>query len=218
MSRKKPAKDRPTSPLQMHLRQTFLAGIFAVVPVAVTVFIIYWVDLKTSFISEKLFGHAIPFLGVLVAIVGIYVAGLIATSIIGRSLLWLIDSFLSRVPGLRQLYVAWKQVALTPGGTEGIFSRVVLIPDETGATQLLGFTSGRAIEGDPNTLCVFVPAAPNPINGRLYFVHRSRCQMVDVSVEEAFKVVLSTGNYVPPAIGEATKSMVLPQRQISKSA
>src|SRR4029079_16629915 len=114
-----------------------------------------------------------------------------------------------RLPVLKQFYVAWKQIALTPGGTEGTFSKVVLIPDETGATHLLGFTCGRPIENEPNTLCVFVPAAPNPVNGRLYFVHRERCQFVDVTPEEAFKVILSTGNYVPPGVGEATRRMNL---------
>ena len=50
-------------------------------------------------------------------------------------------------------------------------------------------------------------AAPNPINGRLYFVHREKCQFVDVTPEEAFKVILSTGNYVPPGVGAATARM-----------
>src|SRR6185369_9508100 len=79
--------------------------------------------------------------------------------------------------------------------------------DETGATYLLGFSNGKTIEGDSDTYCVFVPAAPNPINGRLYFVHREKCQFVDVTPEEAFKVILSTGNYVPPGLGEATRRM-----------
>src|SRR5438067_9915705 len=129
MSRKKLTIAHSPSGLQAHLRQTFLAGIFAVVPVAITVFIVYWINLKTSFISERLFSHAIPFLGVLLAIAAIYLAGLVATTILGRWVLRLVDSLLSRLPGLRQFYVAWKQIALTPGGTEGVFSRVVIIPD-----------------------------------------------------------------------------------------
>jgi uncharacterized membrane protein len=46
--------------------------------------------------------------------------------------------------------------------------------------------------------CVFVPNSPNPITGRLYFVPAELCTFTDISVEEAFKVILSTGNYVPP--------------------
>ena len=194
--------------LQAHLRNTFLAGIFAVVPIAVTIFIIYKVDQLTRFISFNLFGHEIPFVGVVIAVAAIYLVGVLATISTGKLLIRGIDALILRLPVLKQFYVAWKQIALTPGGTEGTFSRVVLIPDETGATHLLGFTCGRPIENEPNTLCVFVPAAPNPVNGRLYFVNREKCVMVDCSTEEAFKVVLSTGNYVPNEVGLAMQKIL----------
>ena len=150
------------SKLQNHLRKTLLAGIFAAVPVAVTVFIIWYIDAQTRFISDKIFHKPIPFLGVIIAVALIYLCGLVATTLLGKWILRLVDKALSKVPGLRQFYVAWKQIALTPGGTEGTFSRVVLIPDETNATYLLGFCSGRSIPGDDQTICVFVPAAHQP--------------------------------------------------------
>jgi uncharacterized membrane protein len=198
------------NPFKNHLRTTFLAGIFAAVPIAVTIFIVWWINDKTSGITRWLFrGHSIPFVGVLVALVLIYVSGMIASSLIGRFFLKIVDRLLISVPGFSQLYTAWKQIALTPGGTEGVFSKVVIIPDETGATHLLGFSNGRPIDGDQNTFCVFVPASPNPVSGRLYFVRRDKCQFVDVTPEEAFKVILSTGNYVPPGVGEATRSLLI---------
>src|SRR5215210_1551800 len=150
--------------IQDHLRKTFLAGIFAAVPVAFTVGICWYVDSKTRFISEKLFGTPIPVVGILIALAAIYACGLIATTLLGKWFLKLLDRLLVRVPGLRAFYIAWKQIALTPGGTEGTFARVVMIPDETGATHLLGFSSGRPIDGHSDTFCVFVPAAPNPVN------------------------------------------------------
>ncbi len=195
------------NPVQAHFRQTFLAGIFAVVPVMVTVFIIWWINDKATDLTQWASGRRIPVIGIFVALAAIYAAGLVATTLLGRFFLRIIDRILASVPVLRTLYTAWKQVALTPGGTEGVFSKVVVIPDETGATYLLGFSNGRPIEGDADTYCVFVPAAPNPINGRLYFVRRQNCQFVDVTPEEAFKVILSTGNYVPPGVGEATRRM-----------
>jgi uncharacterized membrane protein len=195
--------------IQHHLRKTFLAGIFAAVPVAVTCFIIWYIDNRTRWISQALFHLDLPIVGVLIAVGVIYLCGLVATTLFGRFFLKLIDAILSRLPVLRQFYIAWKQIALTPGGTEGTFSKVVLIPDETGATQLLGFCSGRTIDGDQETYCVFVPAAPNPVNGRLYFVRKDRCVFIDVLPDEAFKVILSTGNYIPPAVGEAARAMVL---------
>src|SRR3954469_12169202 len=112
--------------LQSHLRNTFLAGIFAIVPVAITIFVIYWIDKNTRALSGYLIGHEVPFLGIVIAIAAIYFAGLIATSLIGRFFFRLIDRLLGRVPILRDAYRAWKQIALTPGGgADGTFSKVV---------------------------------------------------------------------------------------------
>ncbi|HEX8522490.1 MAG TPA: DUF502 domain-containing protein [Tepidisphaeraceae bacterium] len=188
--------------MQKHLRNTFLAGILGAVPLAVTAFVIWWIDNRTRAISIWLFGREIPFAGVLIAVIAIYLIGLVATSLIGQSLLRLIDRLLSRIPILREVYAAWKHISLTPGGTEGTFSKVVLIPDATG-NLLLGFTSGRPVDSAGQTLCVFVPNIPNPVTGRLYFVRFDQCRFVDISTEEAFKVILSTGNYVPEQIGHA---------------
>src|SRR4051812_2245397 len=105
------------SRIQAHVRRTFLAGVFAAVPVAVTAFIIWYINAKTIGISEWLFGRPIPFAGVLIALASIYVCGIVATTLLGRLVLRIVDRLLSSVPLLRPLYTAWKQVALTPGGT-----------------------------------------------------------------------------------------------------
>ncbi len=194
--------------MQKHLRNTFLAGIFAFLPLAITAFIIYWVEAKTRPLSRTLLRVDIPFIGVLLVLAAVYACGLVATSLLGKFILRGIDRVLSHLPVLRSFYAGWKHVALTPGGTEGIFSRVTLIPDETGHMLLLGFTSARPIDGNADTICVFVPASPNPVNGRLYFVRRARCQMVDLTTEEAFKIILSTGNYVPTPVGAAAVALM----------
>lgn len=187
--------------LQTHLRNTFLAGIFAIIPVAVTAFIIYWVNANTIVISTRLFNRPIPFVGVLIALAVVYFTGLITTSLLGRFFLGRLDRLLSRVPVLREVYNAWKQVLLTPGGgTDGIYSRVCLIPDESGHLRQLGFTRGVPIVSGGDLFCVYVPGTPNPVTGRLYFVPREKMQLLNVTTEEAFKFVLSSGNYVPPQV------------------
>jgi uncharacterized membrane protein len=190
------------SKLNRHLRNTFLAGIFAATPLAVTAFAIWYIETTT----RRLFHLPIPFVGVLLALAGIYLLGLIVTSLIGQWLLRHLDRLLLRVPGLKDLYQAWKQISLTPGGREGMFARVVLIPVETGTMRQLGFSNGDPLPDDPTMTAVFVPAAPNPMNGRLYIVRLCDCQFLSISAEEAFKMILSTGNYVPPEVGQATKA------------
>jgi uncharacterized membrane protein len=194
------------SRLNNHLRKTFLAGIFAAVPVVVTAFVIWYVDHNTRVISTYLFGKPIPLVGILIALVAIYLGGLVATTLLGKWVIGLIDKLLGRLPGFRQLYAAWKQVALTPGGGEGMFARVVLVSELSPHARVIGFTSGQPLAGQPDTLCVFVPNAPNPLQGRLLLVDRARCTPLNTSAEDAFKMILSTGNFLPEGLGERMKA------------
>jgi uncharacterized membrane protein len=189
--------------LKSHLRTTLLAGIFAATPIAVTAFFIWYVESATRQPVREATGINIPFLGVALAIVLIYLLGLVVSSLVGKWLLGRVDAVLSRLPVCRDLYQAWKHISVTPGGREGIFAKVVLVPAEAGRARTLGFTSGEPIEGDPLTCCVFLPAAPNPVNGRLLFVPIADCLILDTTAEEAFKWILSGGNYVPVEVGRA---------------
>ena len=185
--------------LQVHIRNKLFAGALAAVPVAVTLFILWYIDSKSR---ELLHVHT-PFVGIAIAIGVIYGLGVFVTSVAGRFLLGVTDKLLRRVPGLRALYRSWKQVALADTQV-GIFAHVVLVPDDAGRGCVLGFTSGHAIEGDPGLSCVFVPGSPNPTTGKLYFVPTTRCIRLEMSPQEALKVIISGGNYVPSAIGKGT--------------
>ncbi len=191
------------SPIQKHFRKVFLAGIFAATPLVVTVFFVWYVEAATRDPVRALTGLDIPFVGVLIAIVLIYLLGLVVSSLIGKWFIGRIDALLLRVPLMRDLYQAWKHISVTPGGKEGIFARVVLVPVEDGRSRTIGFTSGEAIAGHAETCCVFVPAAPNPMNGRLLFVPIADCIVLETTPEEAFKWILSGGNYVPEEVGRA---------------
>ena len=184
-----------------HLRRTFLTGIFAFVPLVVTAYIIYWIDAKTALIPQ-LFGFHIPIVGLLATVIFVYLIGLVATLTAGQVILGWLDTLLSKMPILRPVYTAWKQVALTPGGTEGVFSHIVLVP-ETENLWMIGFTSLRPVPGDPESICVLIFNAPTPTTGRMYFIRRDKCRELDLSAEEAFKIILSAGNYIPPQIGAA---------------
>jgi uncharacterized membrane protein len=188
--------------LKTHVRNKFVAGALAAIPLAVTFFILWYVDSR----ARAILGLDVPFLGIAFALAGIYLLGLFVTSVIGKFFIGLTDRILGHLPGLRDLYRAWKQVALTDtnDGALGIFGHVVLVPDEAGRGLVIGFTSGHAVEGDPETCCVFIPASPNPTSGRLHFVPRSRCVRVSLAPQEAIKMIISGGNYVPGALGIAT--------------
>lgn len=182
-----------------HLRNKFLAGILAAIPVVVTVFIVWYVDSR----SREILNVDKPFVGIAIAVVGVYVLGVFVTSFVGRYLITLTDHLLARLPGLKELYASWKQIALAAEGPEGLYARAALIPDDSGTMYLLGFCTGKPIEGDAESYCVFVPNAPNPIAGRVYFVPVVRTILLDMPTKEALKLVVSSGNYVPAAVGAA---------------
>ncbi len=177
-----------------------VAGLLAAVPLVVTAFIIWYIDTKARF----LFHGDFPGQGIAITLGLIYLLGVFVSSVLGKFVIKLADGLLRRIPGLRDLYLSWKQIALTTGGHEGIFAHVVLVPDESGLMRMLAFSSGLPIDGDPNTCCVFVPASPNPTSGRLFFVPMNRCLRLDMSTQAALKMLISGGNYVPSAIGAAT--------------
>jgi uncharacterized membrane protein len=187
--------------LKTHVGNKLLAGALAAGPVAVTLFILWYIDSR----ARLLLGVRVPFLGTALTIAAIYLLGLFVTSFVGQYLLGMIDRALRSVPGLNALYRSWRQVALTEAG-EGIFTHVVLVRDESGRGCVLGFSSGHAIDGDPGVQCVFIPGSPNPTSGRLYFVPTYRCLRLDLAPQEALKMIISGGNYVPATIGALTST------------
>jgi uncharacterized membrane protein len=183
--------------IKAHFERKFLAGALAAIPVAVTAVILWYVDAQV----RRLLPIRYPAVGILIALVAIYVLGVFVTSLIGRYMLKAVDWILIHLPGLSDLYRPWKQIAVTSDLNAGVFAHVVMIPDETGRLRMLGFSSGRPIDGTNDTLCVFVPASPNPTSGRLYFVPITDCQVLNVGAQEALKFFISGGNYVPGAVG-----------------
>jgi len=186
--------------LQVHVRNKLEAGALAAIPLVITAFILWYVDTK----ARALFGAEYPGLGIGITLVLVYLLGLFVSSVLGKFVIGLADGLLRRIPGLSALYSSWKQIAVTTGGHEGIFAHVVLVPDESGLMRMLAFSSGKPIDGDPNTCCVYVPASPNPTSGRLFFVPISRCLRLDLTPQAALKMIISGGNFVPPAIGATT--------------
>ena len=185
--------------LQNHFRNKLVAGALAAIPLVVTGVILWFVDSK----ARAIFGVEYPFVGILIAVAGLYLLGVFVTSLVGQFVLGATDAVLRRLPGLRDLYRSWKQVASTTDAHDGIFAHVVLIPTDR-STHVLGFTSAKGIEGDPTVFCVFVPASPHPTSGRLLFVPSTDCLLIDLAPQEALKLLISSGSYVPAAIGAAT--------------
>ena len=199
-----------------HFRNKMVAGVFAAVPVAVVVYAAVWIEANTRALAAPL-GVRAPGLGILIAVVSLYLLGLLVTSLVGRFLFGAVNGVLRRVPGLSLLYQAWKDLLVVPPDQAGMFHQVVLVPVGEGRAQV-GFTSGRSLPGDAASICVFLPNIPNPFSGRLVVAPREACLPLKLSVEEALKYQLSSGNYLPLALvgcASAPPTTQAPERSLS---
>jgi uncharacterized membrane protein len=183
--------------LRKHLQNKLIAGLLAAIPVAIVVYGFFWIEGHTQPLLEPYLGVRVPGLPVVLALVAIYLLGVVVTSFAGKLLLGLFDHLLQRLPGFRLVYSAWKEVVLLPEGRPSTFHQVVLVPQAPGEVHALGFTNAEALPGEPACWCVFLPNVPNPLTGRLVLVPREKCLLLKVSAVEVFKIILSTGNYVP---------------------
>ncbi len=186
--------------LGTHLRNKVLAGAVAAAPIILIVFGAVWLEQHTQPLARLVGLPQLPGLGVLVGLVGVYLLGLVATSLIGGFVARWMDYLLQRIPGLNLLYRTWKDVAFLPPGKTGVFHRVLLLPSRDGIGRQIGFSNGEILAGDPPRWCVFVPSLPNPLSGQLILIPVQACSSLEISVEEAFKFLLSTGNYIPAGL------------------
>jgi uncharacterized membrane protein len=112
------------SRLGNHLYRKFLAGVIAAAPIALIVGIALWVEGLIRRLIEPL-GFYFPGLGVLLALVAIYLLGVLVTSLLGIVLFRLVDRILAKVPLLKRIYGVWKDV-VTPIKS-GMFRQVMLL-------------------------------------------------------------------------------------------
>jgi uncharacterized membrane protein len=198
--------------LGAHLRNKLLAGALTAGPIVLVVVGAVWLEEHTKVLTSLLGLPHFPGLGVVVALVAVYLLGVVVTSLIGGFMVRGMDYLLRRIPGLNLLYRTWKDVLLLPPGKTGVFNQVVLVPGRDSAGKQIGFTSGETLPGTPPRLSVFVPSLPNPLSGQLVLIPTEMCSRLAVTVEEAFKFLLSTGNYVPAGLlaeAAATSSHII---------
>jgi len=145
---------------------------------------------------------ALATLSALLTIASIYVLGMIATNIVGRRLIQAVEAVVDRVPFVKTIYHACKQVLEAFAGESArSFQRVVSVPCPNPQVRTVGFVT--RVTQDPKSgeeLCaVFVATAPNPTTGLVLLVKRSDLIDLDWTVEDAMKVIMSGGVLLPEA-------------------
>jgi uncharacterized membrane protein len=199
---------------RMRIRNYFLTGIIVAGPVAITVYIALWfiqlVDgwvkplVPPRYLPETYLPFTIPGFGLLVAFLALTLLGFLTANLVGRSLLEFGEVALDRMPYVRGIYKGVKQIFETVFKQDGhSFRQVGLIewPGE-GLWSLCFITEPAqgalaAALPDEEHVCVFVPCTPNPTTGYLVVMERARVKEIDVTTDEAFKLLMSMGIIQP---------------------
>ena len=201
------------------IKRHFLGGIFVLIPFAVAAWIIYSVFellwglghiLPDPVRPENLFESQVvialvKFLVVvaLTVLIGLLVSllGWASSQIIGQRILsWITRSLIQKIPVVRSIYGALDQLLKTmASGDTSQFSQVVYVQYPHPNAYTLAFVTGAAVSptGQDKYINVFVPTTPNPTSGFYFIVKESDTKPSGLSVEEAFRTILSLGMGYP---------------------
>ena len=194
-------------------RRYFLAGILVTSPILITAYvtwlIVTFVDTQVAGMLPKSLDfttklpHQIPGIGLIISIITITFIGAITPGFIGRTLLKAGERILNKMPVVRSIYGAIKQIMETVMSTNSeSFREVVLVEYPRKGIWVIGFVTGET-KGEVQTLNkeklinVFIPTTPNPTSGFLLFLPKKDLVYMAMKVEDAVKMVISGGIVTP---------------------
>lgn len=203
------------------IRKAFMTGLLFCLPVSLTIYIIVWL---VNFLASParggikyflhffgaelpdtpLFNGGVTILSALIVAVAIAFIGFVSRNLFGRFFIGLLEKLLHRLPMVRSIYSAIKQIidTFSVGGKEETFSRAVMVEFPRRDCWTIGFlTHEGATEfsrlAGTSLVHVFVPTTPNPTGGYMIFVPANEIKPLDVSVADAMKMIVSGGALIP---------------------
>ena len=194
------------------MKRYFVTGLLIWIPLGITLLVLNWLIstmdqslelLPSRLRPESLWGVHIPGFGTLLAIVVVFLTGLLATNFIGQRLVRFWEGVLARIPVVKSIYYGVKQVSDTVLADTGLaFRKVLLVQYPRQGSWTIAFQTGRPGGDVVNHLrgeyvSVYVPTTPNPTSGFFLMMPRTDVVELDMSVDEALKYVISMGVVSP---------------------
>lgn len=192
-----------SSRLLRWFRNSFLAGVAIVLPLAVTLWLVVaFVGFVDNNVLPLLPGpyrmtaERIPGAGIMVAVVALACLGALAGNFLGRAIVQALDDFVARLPLIRSIYGGAKQVVKQVAAPDQrSFKDAVLIEFPHKGYWTIGFVTNTAPDlVEAGLVAVYVPQAPIPTTGFLIYAPREALKPLDVGAEEALKRVISLGS------------------------
>ena len=197
-----------------HLRNYFISGLLFWIPLVLTFIVIrFFLELlnkiiPTKYLPETLFNlnTDFPGSGIVLVLLVILVTGVMVSNILGRKLVTLWERVLNKIPGFRNIYNVLKKVSDTVFNTSTeSFRKAFLIQYPSKGIWVIAFQSGdykgeaESIIGE-EMINLFVPTTPNPTSGFFVMMPKKDVFELNMTVEEAFKIVISAGVVIPSSL------------------
>ena len=195
------------------IRSWFFTGILVMTPLILTIYVVWafitFVDnlvvplVPIEYRPSYYLPFSIPGLGLIIVFLFTTFVGILATGLFGRTLIRLWENILNRMPVVRSVYSAIKQILETVMATQSdAFRQAVLVEYPRKDIWAIGFvtgsTKGEVSENvNKKMVNVFMPTTPNPTSGFLLFFPEKDLIFLEMSVEDALKLVVSGGMVVP---------------------
>jgi len=194
------------------LKRNFLAGLLVLLPISLTIYVVFFlfklVDrfidyLPTKYNPQTYLPFHVPGLGFILLVFMVFFIGLVARNYIGHKLVDIWEQLIGRIPFIRSIYIATKQLAETIFlKTDTNLKRVVLVEYPRKGLYVLGFTTGITKGEIQNkthkkVINVFIPTTPNPTSGFYLLVPEEDLIYLEMAVEDAFKLLISGGIITP---------------------
>ena len=196
-----------------NIKKYFIAGILALLPFLITVYILinlfqFADSILGKFINiylMKILGFYIPGLGLIIFLIIIFLIGFLTTHFLGKRLYLILDAALRRFPLIRLIYPSIKQIIEFLFATQRqTFKKAVLVEYPKTGIWSMGFITNEGFqEAKEKTkkelLNIFIPSSPGPFTGFYILVPRQEVIILDIMVEDAVKLLVSGGllNPVP---------------------
>jgi uncharacterized membrane protein len=185
------------------LRAAFGRGLVLVIPLVITWWILNFlfnaIDGTISPVFDQVLGRHIPGLGFITMVLLIFMLGVISRNLAGRYLLAAIEGVIGRLPLARTIYGSMKEMmtSFSPSSKGRSFKDVVLVEYPRKGLATIGFATNRMTVGGAEPagelVSVYIPNPPNPTSGLLILVPKDSVQVLNISVEQGLKLVLSGG-------------------------
>jgi uncharacterized membrane protein len=211
-----PAANVPASKRKWGLRRYLVAGVLVWLPILATVWVVvtllHIMDrtlllLPFAYRPERLVGFELPGLGAVFALVVLLLTGLLVTNLIGRRLIIWGEEVLNRIPLVRTVYGSVKSFAESVLSQSNAFRKVVMIEYPRAGVWSIGFLTADDVPevsekmGEPH-VAVYISSALNATAGYFVILPRREVVELEMSVDQAMKMIITCGVVVPPAPGK----------------